>query len=307
MLVDVFIARYWLRLKGVRDVRSFHLVTHSRAMFFSGTWLTKWFIRHVFMRAPAASSYFMNDAAKFAHEAEWNCTLTQPVLRLPIGECVGTWSPSVDGRLRIVSVGRLVPFKSYNLEIPAIVAELVRCGVDASWTIWGDGPDRVAIEQSILENGVEDRVVLRGALEYERMAAELAHHDVFVGMGTALLEAAGGRMPAVCAIENAGAASYGFLSEAPIDSVGDLVSGHGHGSVTADLLRFAGMTADEKRTLADLCAEASSARGDTIDTFVEAILQAGKWHTSLRLGELVLASLAMAFSFARNIQYRLRS
>jgi len=77
------------------------------------------------------------------------------------------------GRLRLVSVGRLVPKKGHDLLIHAL-AELVRGGVDATLVVAGDGPERAALEALVAERSLADRVELLGGVPRDRIEALLA-------------------------------------------------------------------------------------------------------------------------------------
>ena len=110
------------------------------------------------------------------------------------------------GALRLIFAGRLEHGQKGVLDLPLIDAALRHHGVEARWTIVGDGPDgeklRTAWPQS-------DRVRYRGNTGTADVAAAFQEHDVFVlptraeGFPVALLEAmAAGVVPVVSAIES---------------------------------------------------------------------------------------------------------
>lgn len=287
--------RYLLRARGMRDVRSFHLVTHSRAFFFSGYAAVNALLKAVFCSAPVCSTFFMNDASVLAHAAYWRADLSDyPVLRLPLAPPKRRWNPCGDGSLRIASVGRLVPFKGYNRVAPAITRQLVSDGQDAFWNIWGDGEDAGLVAGHITREGMADRVRLHGPLDYARLAESLAEHDLFVGMGTAVLEAAHLGMPAICALEGSADLGYGFLYQAPGDSVGDVVAGAKPEPLLITVQRFAAMDADQRRAVGAQCEANVRDRSGDLEDFAAAIRDAAPWPARLDIGSLALAVLISA-------------
>jgi glycosyltransferase involved in cell wall biosynthesis len=103
-------------------------------------------------------------------------------------------------RLRLVTVGRLVPVKGFEYLIRAI-AELGPRGHDVSLTIVGDGPERSQLEALALDLGVADRIQFAGWQSDVRSFLDSA--DVFVlptlgeGFGLSILEAMGRGLPVI--------------------------------------------------------------------------------------------------------------
>ena len=83
------------------------------------------------------------------------------------------------GPLRILSVGRLVPFKGFQVLLQAC-AELERHGVDFRCQIVGDGPLRETLEVMIAELKLGRRVELCGSLSQAEVYAKLRSSDLFV-------------------------------------------------------------------------------------------------------------------------------
>ena len=88
-------------------------------------------------------------------------------------------SPAEDGKdLRIISIGRLVPFKGFNYLIDAC-ADLKLRGVAFSCEIIGDGPLRESLQAQIAERGLDRQVTLAGALSQPEIRDRLRGCDVF--------------------------------------------------------------------------------------------------------------------------------
>lgn len=70
--------------------------------------------------------------------------------------------------LRVIFVGRLVPYKGVDMLIEAC-AELIRSG-KVQLEIVGDGPQKTQVQQQIAQQGLGDRVILSGWLNHEGVA-----------------------------------------------------------------------------------------------------------------------------------------
>jgi glycosyltransferase involved in cell wall biosynthesis len=268
---------------GDLQIHHFHWVSHSRAFFFSQKLLIRELFKAFFAILPPRSTYFMSDAAKIAHQSFWNIPLKNyPIIRI-IGreprvkymvretiEIVGRERKRPD--LRIVSVGRLVPFKSYNVNAPEIVRRLLESGINATWDIWGYGPDEPTIFGKARENDVADRVRVLGALPHAKFDETVSSYDVFVGMGTSVLEAAKTGTPSCVAVENQDDMCYGFLHEAPTDSVGDRVDGFPERRLHEVLHSFALLDSEARAKIGDADALAAQQKESTLDNFLAAIL-----------------------------------
>jgi glycosyltransferase involved in cell wall biosynthesis len=103
------------------------------------------------------------------------------------------------GRLRVVSLGRLVAAKRFDLQLEALAR--LRATADVELVVGGDGPLRAALERRARELGLAERVRFLGFLA--NPFPWLAASDVFVlssdheGLPNALIEAQGLGLPAV--------------------------------------------------------------------------------------------------------------
>ncbi|MES2709361.1 MAG: glycosyltransferase family 4 protein [Verrucomicrobiota bacterium] len=87
-------------------------------------------------------------------------------------------SPGESGRLKIVSVGRLIDFKGFPVLLEA-AARLLARGIDFEAVIIGEGPQRPVLEEKIRTLGLADRVRLAGVRSQEEIKRELAAAGVF--------------------------------------------------------------------------------------------------------------------------------
>ena len=87
-------------------------------------------------------------------------------------------TPRPDGKLELIYVGRLVPFKGCDLALRAVAPLL--CEDVARFTIVGDGPDRPMLEALARSLGILERVSFRGLLNYAEAIDALRGADVLV-------------------------------------------------------------------------------------------------------------------------------
>lgn len=165
--------------------------------------------------------YFMNEECRQSHAREWKRDLsTSPLIPLPIAVRPVSWSAPAAEPLSILSVGRLVDFKRYNHGAGKIAEQLAASGIETRWVIYGDGEDRPAVERALAESRTT-RVDLRPTLSYSSFLEEVGRAQLFVGMGTAALEAAMAGTPTIVATVAEENGSYGFVHELPFGNVGE--------------------------------------------------------------------------------------
>lgn len=101
-------------------------------------------------------------------------------------------SPYTDDMLHIVSVGRLAPEKHFENIIPT--AKVLReTGIDFTWHMVGEGPERSQLEALIAENDLKDHVILEGSkanpYPYMKYADLFVHPSYIESQGLTVLEA----------------------------------------------------------------------------------------------------------------------
>lgn len=101
-------------------------------------------------------------------------------------------SPYTDDMLHIVSVGRLAPEKHFENIIPT--AKVLReTGIDFTWHMVGEGPERSQLEALIAANDLKDHVILEGSkanpYPYMKYADLFVHPSYIESQGLTVLEA----------------------------------------------------------------------------------------------------------------------
>lgn len=113
----------------------------------------------------------------------------------------------VAGRLHAATVARLAECKGHRFALRA-VRELADEGLEVTYTLAGDGPDRGQVEGEIARLGLAGRVRLTGTLAEDEVRRLMQSADVFllpsVGLGeaapVAVMEAMACGTPPVCSI-----------------------------------------------------------------------------------------------------------
>jgi 1,2-diacylglycerol 3-alpha-glucosyltransferase len=139
-------------------------------------------------------------------------------------------------RIKIVSIGRLTNFKTYNLWMIDVVARLASKGYEVSYDVYGRGDIEAEVADKVRASGAP--VCLKGTLKYSEFSRVVSEYDLFVGSGTAIIEASALGVPAIIGIESIPRPeTYGYFSnisgftynelglDLPLLDVGNLIEG----------------------------------------------------------------------------------
>ncbi|MDQ1228603.1 glycosyltransferase family 4 protein [Sphingomonas sp. SORGH_AS_0879] len=211
----------------------------------------------LFRRLPSENLVFFNEVSRDNYVRFHDRPDYRSSPLLPIGIDVAPLPAGLPPRegYRIVSVGNLERFKTYNRHIIAIMPELLSEFPDLQYDIYGEGNQREALRAQAQMLGIGDRVRLHGRVAYDRLGSIWDGADLFVGSGTALIEAAAAGLPAMVGVESIEEPlSYGFLSD---------ISGFSYNELgadlplrpMADLVRAAFADRDQRRAIATACAD----------------------------------------------------
>ncbi|WP_176556378.1 glycosyltransferase family 4 protein [Rubellimicrobium rubrum] len=85
----------------------------------------------------------------------------------------------VQGSLRLIFMGRLVPWKMVNLTLEAIQLSL-RQGANVTLDVLGDGPERAHLEQLVKDQSLERNVRFHGYLPQAACAEVVADADALI-------------------------------------------------------------------------------------------------------------------------------
>jgi len=139
---------------------------------------------------------------------------------------------------RIVSIGRLETMKEYNIYMIDVIARLRQRGLPVKWIVYGDGILENDMKARINAQGLGEAIELKGILPYTEFAAALQDAYVFVGMGTAIIEAALCRVPGIVALAyDTTGVTYGPLYRFTFGNCGSLMETPPATTVEAEIER----------------------------------------------------------------------
>ena len=123
-------------------------------------------------------------------------------------------SGEVNLPIKIVAIGRLVDFKTYNFYMIKVLKNLKTKGFNVQFDIYGDGPLKAQIADEINKAGLSESIHLKGTLDYLKFDETVSNYNLFIGSGTAIIQAAALGLPSIVGVENViEAETYGFFSD----------------------------------------------------------------------------------------------
>lgn len=186
---------------------------------------------------PDAAKLFQSEVVRDNHSRSLGRDLCESSIAVvPVdGERMQTGTRRPD-RHRIVSLGRLVAIKSYNLYMIEVVQRLRTKGHPVRWDVYGTGELEGEMRHRIEQAGMGDHIKLHGYVEDAEIPVVLAEAGAFVGQGTALIEAAFCRVPCVVGVLGSKTEeTYGYVYDLPFGTFGEELSGRAT-QPTTDLL-----------------------------------------------------------------------
>lgn len=178
---------------------------------------------------PDSQKAFMSPQVRSAHEAAYGRQFVDSIVfPIPIFEPPHAFDPHhrpVTPGL-IVSVSRLCNvMKQYNFALLADIRILLDQGHNVRLDIHGEGPLWNDMVAKIEELHLQDFVHLHGNLDYKDFASGVSRARLFVGMGTAAIEAAILGIPTIIAhAATWNGTSHGYLQDQPFGIVGEIVN-----------------------------------------------------------------------------------
>ena len=121
---------------------------------------------------------------------------------------------SENRKLKIISIGRLTNFKTYNFWMIDVVEKLASRGYDVTYDVYGRGDIEEQVNEKVRASNAP--VFLKGTLKYSEFSRIVPEYDLFVGSGTAIIEASALGVPAIVGIESIlQPETYGYFSDIP--------------------------------------------------------------------------------------------
>lgn len=113
-------------------------------------------------------------------------------------------------KIKMCAVGRLVKFKTYNIWMTKVIESLREKNIDIIFDIYGEGPLESQIKNIINDSSVS----LKGEFDYSNFDTKIKEYDLFIGSGTAIIQASSLGIPSIIGIESIEEPyTYGYFSE----------------------------------------------------------------------------------------------
>ena len=157
----------------------------------------------LFNALPVSNVVFCTDGCRDDHASHFgthflSSSVMPLYLDVPRTHCVVR--PVLDV-LHMLSIGRLVEFKTYNLQALHAIYELRQRGMKVCWTVVGDGPMKNKMIQLAAELQISDQVRFLGERPYDQLEAYYLACDVYLGAGTTILQAASYGCVVICSVD----------------------------------------------------------------------------------------------------------
>lgn len=113
---------------------------------------------------------------------------------------------------KIVSIGRLTQWKKYNFHMLDVIKSLQNKNIFFYYDSYGSGSELTLLNNKVKDLELQDYVTFHGNIPYTKFKETISKKLMFIGGGTALIEASALGIPSLIGIENEEEPlSYGFL------------------------------------------------------------------------------------------------
>lgn len=184
-------------------------------------------------RLPDECKIFMTPPTRLEHEVFFNRTFNNSYIwPLAINIPKGNFEKRETIKYKIVSIGRLADFKTYNLYMLDVINLFRTENINIEYHIYGTGMLEHQINEKINNLNLQNCVTLHPTIDYSLFSKVISDAYVFIGMGTAAIEAALYGVPSIVAIANSEEAiTYGLVNELPDYNCGEPISNFKYKSV----------------------------------------------------------------------------
>ncbi len=117
---------------------------------------------------------------------------------------------------KIVSIGRLSGWKTYNYHMIDVINELKNKKFFFNYDCYGNGEERLALEEKVKFLNLEKEINFYPEISYSKFGEVISDCLMFIGAGTALIESSSEGVPSLIGIENLNKDepfTYGFLHD----------------------------------------------------------------------------------------------
>lgn len=172
-------------------------------------------LNSIIQTIPKENIIFFNEISASVYSTKFQRDFFSSVIS-PIGVDIEKYKGVYSGlqNNRIVSIGRLAKWKKYNYHMIEVIQNLNARGIYLEYHCYGDGEEKDNLVNIVRSLGLEKQFFFLGNIAYDDFKRKIDNSLLFIGAGTALIEAAACGVPALIGIENDElAGTFGFLHE----------------------------------------------------------------------------------------------
>jgi len=115
-------------------------------------------------------------------------------------------------KIRMCTVSRIVDFKTYNFWILDVIVKLKKIGINVTYDIYGHGPLLDELKNKVIKLDLLSQVQLCESFDYSEFNNIVHQYDLFIGSGTAIVQASSLGVCSIVGIESIKeAVSYDFF------------------------------------------------------------------------------------------------
>lgn len=176
---------------------------------------------------PDGNKVFTVKAIRDKHEANFGRSLQESrIWFVPLDFSIFKMRERRPIRGRIVSIGRICETKAYNRYMIDVIQQLLNQGMDVHWSVYGHGELQEELKSVVKGRNLSQNIHFKGIISYQDIPLAVQDAWVFVGTGTAILEAGWCGLVCIPTIEDyPKALTYGFLHES-LDSAAGIAFVH---------------------------------------------------------------------------------
>jgi len=171
-------------------------------------------VLRLFRLIPSENIIFFNESTRNNYEKFYSKKYSSSIVT-PIGIKIRENGCLYNNEsCKIVSIGNLVNFKTYNRHIIELMPDLLIKYPNVSYHIYGAGVEELNLRRLVEKLNVGNSVHFNGVIPYSNFDNVVSDAALFVGSGTSLIEAAALGVPALIGIESITTSeTYGFLCD----------------------------------------------------------------------------------------------
>lgn len=234
---------------------------------------------------------FFNEISREVYAKEIDPDFVNSIVA-PIGVQLSDYEGVVLGRrnTRIVSIGRLTAWKTYNYFMIEVIYELKKLGYDFFYHSYGNGEKLNELNEIVQKYNLEKQVFFHPSVNYDLFKETISDSLLFIGAGTALIEASAAGVPALIGIENCDeAVTFGFLQDTSTYSYQERQLHYKKSRILDNILKLYEGTDEE---YAKVCEESKNRAKDfdihkTKELFLKMLEKNLVWHNNFKINNFL--------------------